>query len=116
MRLSCFKKKLIEQILAECNGCFNYIDDIVIFARNENELAKREARVFKALADYNVVLNEYKCIFRARELVFLGHRLFDRGIAPSIDKVEAIKSLDNLQTQRKYEIFGASILCRQIYS
>lgn len=93
--ITCAKEmfqKIMEQILAGCQGCFNYVDDIIVYGENIEQLNMRVDKVLKACKDYNVVLNEDKCIYGVNELEFLGHKLTAYGVMPSEDKVAAIKN------------------------
>lgn len=84
-------QKIMEQILAGCEGCFKYMDDIIVYGETIEQLNERVAKVLNRLKEYNVTLNEEKCIFAAKELVFLGHKLLANGITPTQDKVIAVK-------------------------
>lgn len=84
-------QKVMEQILAGCEGCFNYMDDIIIYGETMEQLNERVEKVLQKLKEYNVMLNYEKCIFGAKELVFLGHTLSADGIKPTHDKIKAIK-------------------------
>lgn len=85
-------QKVLEQILAGCEGCLNYMDDIIVYADTMEHLNERVQKVMKRLKEYNVQLNQEKCIFGAKELVFLGHKLSAEGIKPTHDKVESIRN------------------------
>lgn len=97
-------QKIMEQILSGCSGCLNFIDDIIVFGEDMAEHDRNLAAVMDRLKVYDVVLNTDKCVFRVREITFLGHRLSSKGIEPAIDKIESIKlfrqpeKLDELQT------------------
>lgn len=82
----------MEQILAGCEGCLNYIDDIIIYGETRDQLKSRVTKVLERLREYDVALNNDKCIFEVEELEFLGHKLSANGIAPTVDKVEAIRN------------------------
>lgn len=84
-------QKILEQVLSGCEGCMNYIDDIIVYAANVSEHDRRLAKVMKRLSDYNITLNHDKCVYRVKSLEFLGHRLSYKGIEPAVDKVAAIK-------------------------
>lgn len=84
-------QKVLEQILSGCDGTFNYIDDIIIFAPDIELHDRRVKKVLETLKTHNVVLNEKKCVFLAEELEFLGTLLTRNGIKPSPEKVRAIK-------------------------
>lgn len=85
-------QKILSSLLAGCEGCFNYADDVIIFGRTQLEHENRLSQVMKVLNTNNVKLNEKKCVFNANVLVFLGHEISEKGIRPTYDKVEAVKS------------------------
>lgn len=82
----------MEQVLAGCEGCLNYIDDIIIYGETREQLIERTEIVLKRLEEYNVELNKDKCIYEVAELTFLGHKLSVNGIAATPDKVEAVRN------------------------
>lgn len=51
-------QKIMEQILAGCDGCLNYMDDIIIYGETMEQLNERVGKVLKTLEDYNVTLNK----------------------------------------------------------
>lgn len=83
--------QLMEQILAGCDGCMNFIDDIVIYGSTQEQHNTRLNKVLKTLQDWGVTLNKKKCVMGANEILFLGHQLSADGIRPTHDKVHAIK-------------------------
>lgn len=85
-------QKIMEQLLADCEGCFNFIDDILVYGSNMEEHDRRLKKVLEKLAAYNIGLNESKCRYRVNTIDFLGHRLSEKGIEPIRDKMLAIKS------------------------
>lgn len=80
----------MEQILSGCDGCLNYIDDVLIFGQSKEQLRKRLNAVLMKFGEFNVTLNREKCIFEAEEVEFLGHKLSARGITALHDKIDAI--------------------------
>lgn len=84
-------QKIMEMILAGCEGCLNYMDDIIIYGESREQLKIRVNKVLKRLIDYDVLLNDSKCIFEATELDFLGHTLSENGITPTHNKIEAVQ-------------------------
>lgn len=80
-------QKQMEQILSGCDGCLNFIDDIIIFGQDD-----RLTRALKAPEENGVKLNEEKCVYGVREVKFLGHTLSEAGIAADSDKLEAIRN------------------------
>lgn len=95
----------MEQILSGCEGCLNFSDDIIIFGATKTEHDSRLKVVLDRLREYNVLLNEEKCIYGAEAIQFLGHRLSAQGIKPAIDKVLAIKKFREPQTAEEVRSF-----------
>lgn len=85
-------QKIMEQVLAGCEGCLNYIDDIIIYGDSLDQLNERTGKVLNRLKEYNVKLNDEKCIFNATELTFLGHVLSANGITTTPNKIESIRN------------------------
>lgn len=82
----------MEQILVGCEGCLNYMDDIIIYGETKEQLNDRVDKVMCALKNYNVMLNQDKCVFGVKELEFLGHKLSGEGIKPTFNKIRAIQN------------------------
>lgn len=88
-------QKVMEQILAGCEGCLNYMDDIIIYGETMEQLNVIVAKVLRVLKEYNVMLNHGKFIFGEKELEFIGHKLSAEGIKPTHDSLKR-KSLSRL--------------------
>lgn len=85
-------QQIMEMILSGCDNCLNYIDDIIIYGEDDEQLKAHVAKVLDRLKEYNVSLNVDKCIFHAKQVEFLGHNLSADGITPTTSKVESIKT------------------------
>lgn len=84
-------QKLMEQILNGCEGCCIYIDDIIVHGETKQQHEIRIQKVLQRLKEYNVSLNDDKCVFGATSVNFLGHQLSNKGIKPTYDKIKAIR-------------------------
>ncbi|XP_062541036.1 uncharacterized protein K02A2.6-like [Armigeres subalbatus] len=84
-------QKTMEQILSGCDGCLNYIDDVIVHGCDQKEHDMRLEKVLKRLKEWNVILNESKCIYGVTEMKVLGHVLSADGIKPDTDKLESIR-------------------------
>lgn len=93
-------QKIMERMLLKCEGAVNFIDDIVVFGKNEAEHDERLKCVLDTLKENNVLLNESKCIFNAKEIEFLGHRLSAEGIKP-LDKY--LKTIESFREPKNVE-------------
>ncbi|XP_040159183.1 uncharacterized protein K02A2.6-like [Anopheles arabiensis] len=85
-------QKTMEQILTGCEGCLNYIDDIIVYGSHRDEHDKRLTKVLQRLKEWNVVLNADKCVYGVSEMRILGHVISAEGVKPDKDKLNAIRN------------------------
>ncbi len=76
----------------------NYLDDLIIFAPNFQELVARLRELFTPLTSSGVKLNLSKCTFGLKEVTFLGHRISAEGSHPNPKNVEAVMKMKLPQT------------------
>ena len=62
-------------------------------------------QLFDALHKFGLVINRGKCVFGARELDFLGHRVSSAGVRPLPDKVRAVKQFQLPKTVKSLQRF-----------
>lgn len=67
-----------------------YLDDLLVFAKSEQESLTRLEMVFKRLKEHNLKLAPAKCQFLRRSVKFLGHIISHEGVSSDPDKVAAI--------------------------
>jgi hypothetical protein len=67
-----------------------FIDDILIYSRNEEEHAKHLRIVLTRLREHQLYAKFSKCAFWLEEIQFLGHVLSANGIAVDPSKVQDI--------------------------
>lgn len=85
-------QKLMEQMLSGCDGCLNFIDDVLVFGRDQMEHNDRLNKAKETLCEKGIILNDEKCIYGVSKIKFLGHILSEKGIAADSDKLEAIRN------------------------
>lgn len=96
-------QRFMNSVLQNLDFCYVYLDDILIVSRSsEEDLAHRNS-VFSRLREYG--LNASKCIFRVREIEYLGYLITDRGIQPLPAKVETIRSFPKPSTIKQLRQF-----------
>lgn len=95
-------QNIFEQILVECKNTVNFIDDILVYGKSEEEHDCCLKRTLDVLQRNNVKLNDHKCKYKMREVTFLGHVLSKDGIRPTDDKVSAI--LNSRPPQNREEL------------
>jgi hypothetical protein len=67
-----------------------FIDDILIYSKNEEEYAQHLRIVLTRLREHRLYAKFSKCVFWLEEIQFLGHVLSARGIAVDPSKVKDI--------------------------
>ena len=67
-------------------------DDITVYGRTMREHNEQLITCLDRLKEFNVTLNKEKCVFGASTVNFMATRLSVKGIQPSTQKVEAVKS------------------------
>ena len=83
------------------NFAFAYIDDILIFSKDELEHRQHLHQILHRLQAYGMSLNISKSTFAVSEIEFLGHKLTSEGVFILKDRVDAIDHLTEPTTIRE---------------
>ena len=67
-----------------------YLDDIIIYSKNEKEHLKHIEIIFQKLKEAGLKLKESKCDFFKREIHYLGDLISDKGLYPLPKKLDTI--------------------------
>ncbi|XP_026092444.1 uncharacterized protein LOC113065403 [Carassius auratus] len=70
-----------------------YLDDVLVFAPDEELGLKRLELVFERLKSHNLKLAPGKCHFMQRSVKFLGHVVSEAGVASDPDKIKVITEM-----------------------
>ena len=62
-------------------------------------------KVLETLCKRNLTLNDKNCKFGMRELVFMGHRLSENGIAPTDEKIKAVQNAKTAENAAEVRSF-----------
>jgi len=73
-------------------GLIAYMDDILIYATTKNKHDRIVWETMKQLQQHGLAVAADKCVWRAKEVEFLGYILSRDGIKMAQDKVEAVLS------------------------
>ena len=86
-------QRLMENCLGSLNltWCVVYLDDIIVYGKDPEELLLRLGGVFEKLRKAGLKLKPSKCNFFKEEIEFLGHVVSKEGIATNPSKVQAIQ-------------------------
>ena len=66
-------QRILQQILQDIPNCKNIVDDIIIYADNQEDHDKVLKMVQTRLREKNLTLNKNKCELNKSELKFMGH-------------------------------------------
>jgi len=64
--------------------------DIIVHAETEVKHGHRLRAVLELCEKINLTLNKQKCIFKVKEVTYIGHKLTQEGIKPDDEKLRAI--------------------------
>ncbi|XP_051804922.1 uncharacterized protein K02A2.6-like [Acanthochromis polyacanthus] len=98
-------QKAMDSMLCGMPGTVCYMDDVVVFGENDDQLEQRLRKVFQRFESRGLTLNKDKCIFGLQQIEILGHLITAEGIKPDPRKVEAVCKAprpDNMQLLRSF--------------
>ena len=98
-------QQLMNQVLQGLDFAIAYLDDIVIFSKNELEHLQYLETVFKRLNDAGLKLKESKCDFFRSQIHYLGHMLSAEGIQPLPEKLDSITNMPAPENQTEVKQF-----------
>ncbi|KRH93153.1 putative LTR retrotransposon, partial [Pseudoloma neurophilia] len=91
-----------------------YLDDLIVFSKNEADHKKHLKLVFEAIKKANIVLKESKCQFFKDELLILGNRVSKGIIRPDPAKIKTIRAHSLPGTVKDLRSFlGLVNFCRE---
>ena len=82
-----------------------YLDDIIVYGRNEEEFLQRLKQVFERFREFRMTLNPSKCRFGMSKVEYLGHVIDDTGISFSRDKLAKVIEFRELFIQKDLKQF-----------
>jgi hypothetical protein len=82
-----------------------FIDDILVYSKNEDEHAKHLHTVLQRLRDHHLYAKLSKCDFWLREIKFLGHTISQDGISVDPEKVQEVMDWKPPTTVRQIRSF-----------
>ena len=98
-------QKLINDVLRGCNFTMGYLDDIIIYSRNEKEHLEHLEEIFKRLKAAGLKLKLEKCCFFKKHIQYLGHLISAEGIQPLPEKLESIDKMPAPKTPKEVKQF-----------
>ena len=99
-------QQLISIVLQGCSDfAMAYLDDIIIFSKNEAEHLKHIEIIFQKLKEAGLKLKESKCDFFKKEIHYLGHLISDKGIYPLPEKLDTIRNMPKPRNPKEIKQF-----------
>ena len=93
-------------VLQDCSEfVMAYLDDIIIFSRNECKHLQHIKIIFQKLIDAGLKQKESKCDFFKKEIHYLGHLISSGGIHPLPHKLDTIHNKPRPKTPKEIKQF-----------
>jgi predicted aspartyl protease len=87
------------------NGAIVYLDDILVYGRNQEEHDQRLQEVFQRIKDTGLKINPEKCEIYKEKLLFLGHTVSQSGIRTNEDKIRVINNASRPKCSKQLRSF-----------
>lgn len=100
-----FQAAMEKAIGSVVDGIVIYQDDICIGAVSFLELEQKLQKVMLKLEELGMVINRDKCVFKANEITFLGHRISQDGVRPDEKLVEKVKKIQPPKNRKELNTF-----------
>lgn len=103
---SCFSRMML-MVLGDLIGkcAYVYLDDIVVYGKDEREHAQNLERVLSRLRSVGLKLKPKKCQFFRTSVKYLGHEISDEGIRPDPEKFKTIREWSVPKTVKQVQSF-----------
>lgn len=83
--------KILGNLIGRC--CFVFIDDIIIFAKTEDDFMQACGEILERLRNYNIRIKLDKCCFGASKVDFLGFIVDSSGIRMDDTRKQGVKDM-----------------------
>ena len=104
---SYFQKQMSVEVLPGLlyNICEVYIDDLIIYARTEEEMSDRLRAIFERLRQWNVKVHPKKVKLGLQSVEYVGHVITPDGLQMSLQKVQKIMNFARPQDTKGIQQF-----------
>ena len=97
---------LIDKVLMGCSSfAMGYLDDIIIFSKNELDHLKHLEEIFSRLERFGLKMKREKCDFFKRHIQYLGHLITRDGFTPLPEKLESIRNMPRPKSAKEVKQF-----------
>ena len=84
---------LMNKVLNGLKFAMTYLDDIIIFSKNELQHLEHLETIFSRLREAGLKMKWSKCDFFKSEIHYLGHLISTKGISPLPNKLDCIQHM-----------------------
>ena len=104
---SYFQHQMSTQVLGDLmyDICEVYLDDIIVFADNEEDFLNNLDKIFNRLKQYNITVNPEKVRLGMTEVEYVGHTISENGLSFSTQKRENVLNFRKPETQKQMRSF-----------
>ncbi|GFR94013.1 Pol polyprotein [Elysia marginata] len=95
----------MEGVFCHVPGCVNYLNDIFVTGKNDQEHLDNLAKVLAICREKGISLRKDKCEFMQQDVAFLGYRLNKHGIHPLDEKVQVIRDAPTPRNTQELRLF-----------
>ena len=96
---SAYFQLLMNKVLEGLSYAMTYLDDIIIFSKNDEDHLRHLEEIFYQLRQAGLKMKCSKCYF------FLGHLISADGISPLPDKLDTIKNMPTPKDMKEIKLF-----------
>jgi len=109
-------QRLMEKVLYGLLSkiCLVYLDDIIIFGKNFNEMLNNLKMVFLRIRSVNLRINPEKCVLFEKHVKYLGHIVSSKGVTTDPEKIAAVREWPIQHTKKQLRSF-LGFLLSEIY-
>lgn len=72
--------------------CLVYLDDVIVIGKTFDDMISNLDKGFARLSSTGLKLKAKKCSLCAKQVLFLGHIISEKGVATDPSKIETVKN------------------------
>ena len=95
----------ITSLFSNLPGIENISDDIIVYGKTKEEHNRNLDRCLATLEENGLTINIDKCIFGVQQLEYYGFNISNKGIQPTVSKIEAVKSFKTPENSEEVRSF-----------
>ena len=87
------------------DSILSYLDDILVCSDSIDSHVKKLESVFERLQNAGLTIKPSKCKFFQEKLIFLGHEISSKGIAPNNLKIKSVEEFPTPKSKKELRAF-----------